>query len=155
MGADTFVERGKGKSAKEVFNKLVEQAAYDHGHGGYTGTIAEKSEYTFISAPTESMKRQILAKMVEKVNKGIEWQKAQKPSVWQKEALVEAEAKLTTLLTSDPASVPNTVEEYAAYLIDEGDERVDDKWGPAGCLCVKEPENGEPGEWIFFGWASS
>jgi hypothetical protein len=29
------------------------------------------------------------------------------------------------------------------------DPRVDDKWGPAGCIRLKD------GEWLFFGWAAS
>lgn len=39
--------------------------------------------------------------------------------------------------------------EYANELIDNDDERIDDKWGPAGCLKIKD------GEYLFFGWASS
>lgn len=34
-------------------------------------------------------------------------------------------------------------------LIDAGDERIDDKWGPAGCIELIE------GGYLFFGWASS
>jgi hypothetical protein len=40
-------------------------------------------------------------------------------------------------------------DEYADFLIQERDERIDDKWGPAGCIKIAE------GEWLFFGWASS
>lgn len=39
--------------------------------------------------------------------------------------------------------------QFANDLIDAGDARVDDKWGPAGCVKVSE------GKWYFFGWASS
>ena len=39
--------------------------------------------------------------------------------------------------------------DYANELIDEGDERIDDKWGPAGCIKL------DKGEYLFFGWASS
>ena len=42
MGANTFVEQGNGENPKQVFNALVEQACYEYGHGGYTGSIAEK-----------------------------------------------------------------------------------------------------------------
>lgn len=42
-----------------------------------------------------------------------------------------------------------SAEDYAYELIDNDDERIDDKWGPAGCLKIKE------GEYLFFGWASS
>ena len=40
-------------------------------------------------------------------------------------------------------------EHYAHDLIDECDPRVDDKWGPAGCVRLEE------GTFYFFGWASS
>lgn len=39
--------------------------------------------------------------------------------------------------------------EYAEKLIDDGDRRVDDKWGPAGCISLGG------GKYLFFGWASS
>lgn len=37
----------------------------------------------------------------------------------------------------------------AQSLLDAGDPRIDDKWGPAGALPVS------PKGWLFFGWASS
>ena len=38
--------------------------------------------------------------------------------------------------------------EFASELIHDGDPRIDDKWGPAGCVeCGK-------GQFLFFGWAS-
>ena len=30
----------------------------------------------------------------------------------------------------------------------------DDKWGPAGAVCLRKPEAGKPGLWLFFGVAS-
>lgn len=37
---------------------------------------------------------------------------------------------------------------YADQLVDNGDPRVDDKWGPAGCVQLGE------NHYYFFGWAS-
>jgi hypothetical protein len=37
----------------------------------------------------------------------------------------------------------------AERLIEETDPRVDDKWGPAGCIRLQEDR------FLFFGWASS
>ena len=42
-----------------------------------------------------------------------------------------------------------TPDDYVDQLIGKMDERVNDKWGPAGCF-----ELGE-GKYLFFGWASS
>jgi hypothetical protein len=95
MGATTFQDVGEGRTAKEAFNRLVEDARYENGAGGYTGTIAEKHSFVTIVCP---------------------------------------EGK-------DPFA-------YADQLIDDGDRRVDDKWGPAGCIRLGD------GKYLFFGWAS-
>jgi len=41
----------------------------------------------------------------------------------------------------------------AAYLLDIEDERIDDKWGPAGCFELKS-ETSPQKQFLFFGWAS-
>jgi hypothetical protein len=95
MGACTFYDGARGVSARDAFDTAVSNAKYNHGHAGYTGTIAEKHSFVMIDLP-------------------------------------EGE---------DP-------EEYADQLLDDGDSRIDDKWGPAGC--IKTGEN----RYFFFGWAS-
>jgi len=96
MGAETFQVTVEAKTAAEAFKVAREDALYNNGHGGYTGSIAEKSKFVTISVPDGT----------------------------------------------DPIA-------YANGLIDDGDPRIDDKWGPAGCVKVAE------GKWHFFGWASS
>jgi hypothetical protein len=96
MGADPFIVGARGEDAKTAFNRAVENAAYEYGHGGYTGTIAEKDSFIEIELP-----------------KGL-----------------------------DPVA-------EADRLIDEDDERVADKWGPAGCFSLGDSR------YLFFGWASS
>lgn len=96
MGATSFFHSATGKTAAEAFNVARDEAAYDHGHAGYTGTVTEKINFVMIPLP-----------------KG------------------------------------KTADQYANELIDEGDDRIDDKWGPAGCIQVSE------GQFLFFGWASS
>jgi hypothetical protein len=51
MGADSFTYKIKGKNAKTAFMNAVAEARYDHGHSGYTGTIAEKNDYVMIPLP--------------------------------------------------------------------------------------------------------
>jgi hypothetical protein len=96
MGAETFFQTASGKTAADAFKAAREEALYDYGHSGYTGSIAEKNEFTLIPLPA-----------------------GKKPM------------------------------DYAQELIDVDDERIDDKWGPAGCLHVSD------NKWLFFGWASS
>lgn len=51
MGACDFRKRRKGTSAKEVFEGLVSEAKHEDGHGGYTGTIAEKTSFVVVEPP--------------------------------------------------------------------------------------------------------
>ncbi len=98
MGADTFQQEKSGTDIRNAFHNAVESAAYDHGHAGYSGTIAEKQEFTEIDLPEGQ----------------------------------------------DPYG-------FSQKLIDDGDPRIDDKWGPAGAVKVPDKDN----TWLFFGWASS
>jgi hypothetical protein len=95
MGAAQFTTTAEGKDAKEAFKNAVEEAGYEYGHGGYTGTIAEKSSFVMVPSMT-----------------GV-----------------------------DP-------HKYANELIEKGDSRIGDKWGPAGCISLGE------GKFLFFGYAS-
>jgi hypothetical protein len=96
MGASPFITIAHGSTVQQAFNEAVEEACHEHGHGGYTGSIAEKSSFVRIPLPKDT-----------------------KPHV------------------------------EANRLIDEDDDRISDKWGPAGVF-----ELGK-GRWMFFGWASS
>jgi hypothetical protein len=103
MGASTFLNIAKGKTAQEAFTTAREQALYDYGHSGYSGTIAEKSSFVVVPFKGNSELRT--------------------------DNIKEARR-------------------FADGLIDAGDPRIDDKWGPAGCIDLGE------GEFLFFGWAS-
>lgn len=50
MGADRFFTEHEGTDVDVAFNAAREQALRQEGHGGYTGTIAEKDAVTVISA---------------------------------------------------------------------------------------------------------
>ena len=45
MGANGFQNSCSATTADEAFRVLVDRARYDHGHAGYTGTIAEKQDF--------------------------------------------------------------------------------------------------------------
>lgn len=51
MGACNFATSAYGKSARSAFQSAVADACYEYGHGGYTGTIAEKSTFTVVQMP--------------------------------------------------------------------------------------------------------
>jgi hypothetical protein len=88
MGANTFTNYQAGTRLDEAFRDAVTAAAYENGHGGYTGSLAEKSGVTVI-------------------DRTVRW-------------LTDAE------MTAD-------------RLIEAEDDRIRDKWGPAGALAVCRP----------------
>ena len=49
MGASAFFSSAAGHSDKEAFRAARDHAAWEYGHGGYTGTIAEKDSYVMSS----------------------------------------------------------------------------------------------------------
>ena len=99
MGSCEFFHEAEGRTPKEAFLKAQNEAFYDHGHSGYTGTIAEKSDFIMIKVPEG-----------------------------------------------------NNPQDYAQELVDHNDERIDDKWGPAGCILLKK--GAKNNRYLFFGWAS-
>jgi hypothetical protein len=48
MGAEEFMTMAVGKTAQEAFLIARDEAAHECGHGGYTGTIAEKDTFVLI-----------------------------------------------------------------------------------------------------------
>ncbi len=58
MGAADFSNVGRGKTPDEAFDYLVTEARYEHGHGGYTGTIAEKHSFISSVPPADVEPRQ-------------------------------------------------------------------------------------------------
>jgi len=51
MGADQFWTSGWGANASAAFQEAVNDAKYESGHGGYTGTIAEKDSFLLFDPP--------------------------------------------------------------------------------------------------------
>ena len=52
MGACSFSTVAVGKTADDAMRAAREAAYWEHGHGGYTGTIAEKDGYVEFTLPT-------------------------------------------------------------------------------------------------------
>jgi hypothetical protein len=53
MGATTFETTARGKTALDAFQAAVRDAQWESGHGGYTGTIAEKHDFVLITPPKD------------------------------------------------------------------------------------------------------
>ena len=63
MGASEYKRVGKGKTAKAAFDRLVEKAQWEHGHGGYSGTIAEKGSCVEFPRP-KGMRRATVIQLI-------------------------------------------------------------------------------------------
>ena len=64
MGAQSFIDQSSGKTASEAFKAAVDEALWDDGHNGYSGTIAEKDSFKEVfpksnETPTQCMNRHI------------------------------------------------------------------------------------------------
>ena len=68
MGATNYITVSKGKNAKEAFESAHEKAQWEHGHGGYTGTIAEKGSFVEFPRP-----KGVRLTTVKKVVYGMTW----------------------------------------------------------------------------------
>jgi len=53
------------------------------------------------------------------------------------------------------AATQDDAKAFADKLMDDRDPRVDDKWGPAGCIKIGEPDESGQQAFLFFGVANS
>lgn len=165
MGGNTFEEISFGKDARDAFSKAIDEARHFHGHGGYTGTIAEKSSYTFITDTFSEMKKRIKAKM-SRVRDEIRAEKAKRKKDRDTFALNDLREELVRLQYANRIKASSGAFGLANMLTEMNDRRIDDKWGPAGCIEIKgkaatelKKRYGLKGKrvkpFLFFGWASS
>lgn len=63
MGAEQFITTAEGETADEAFAAARKEAAYEHGHGGYTGTIAEKDGFTTFEVPALASADEAMARV--------------------------------------------------------------------------------------------
>jgi hypothetical protein len=146
MGACDFRTVANGKTAAEAFRNAVTDAAWEYGHGGYTGTIAEKHNYIVVDVPdgrdakewvtTLSAARSGQAAADGMLSYGVYKDEAMNAHV---EAIKRADAE--ALATVESILGRQQAKKVLAAL--------HDKWGP--CLAVRSGED----EWTFFGSASS
>lgn len=128
MGAEFDYGIAEGPTLDKAFTALIEQKCWEHGHGGYSGTLAEKNQVVELRVPV-----------------GIDGQR------WQQ--LVD---QLTGLVGQWRTDHGNEQESIKAELGRHYDTAVDhamkldgDKWGPA--YAIKVADN----QWWVGGYCSS
>lgn len=65
MGATDFSTKASGTTARKAFKQARDDAAFQHGHGGYTGTIAEKHDFEMIAALKGETIRETVDRLIE------------------------------------------------------------------------------------------
>lgn len=140
MGATNFSATMTGKNAQAAFdaarNDAAEAARYDHEEdgwgdyeGGYTGTIAEKSDFTLITLP---------ARVTLKRMQG--WLAAAENLAWAKEELeyaTEDAGRCGSIPKATRDAVKKAERAFAKVpaehqaLVSRVARIADDKWGPA------------------------
>lgn len=53
MGADLFRTKATGGTLDAAFAAARERARHEDGHGGYTGTVAEKHDVVEVAVPSD------------------------------------------------------------------------------------------------------
>jgi len=164
MGATTFSTYGLGRTPEEAFRQAVERAQWEYGHGGYTGTIAEKSHYVlFIMPPRLTVDR--FFKLIHEVEDfdSLEWLRSDlqyarnKTDLRKREADLRKEERRQAAFWRKHATI--------APFLKQVDAVYCDKWGPAVALKINgskaaevKKRNGRSGTrdqvFLFCGWAS-
>lgn len=155
MGANTFIHIAEGRTADEAFDRARDDARYEHGHGGYSGSIAEKDRFVMIDDDGRAIKA-LATRAIKRERRAIKayremGHRARYDVAHHRAMLKQYQA------VKRAARVRMTPVQIADALIDLDDPRVDDKWGPAGCINMtpRRKAAGSVKRFLFFGWASS
>jgi len=148
MAATDFQTTAKGATAAAAFNRAVADARHEYGHGGYTGTIAEKTSFIEIPVPPgvdpSNLVSWILYDGAERLVP------VTPPADWNGRGLPPG----ATMIRGYPVTEYFRIEmepppAALAAIVTRYRERTCDKWGSAGAV------RGAADAWIFFGMAPS
>lgn len=172
MGACDFSTTALGKTAEDAFRKAREEAAWEHGHGGYTGTIAEKGDFVQFGLKPRTDPYKVrdaiagasYALANERAERG-----GEEPWYGDHAADRQALKWLRERVVPKPAGTPNPRGwGYSRRPVGTAEAMIDawdDKWGPAVCVEVTgtratkiKERRGRKGThdkvFLFFGMAS-
>jgi len=128
MGAAEFCVRIEGEAdVTSAFHRARDDAMHESGHGGYTGTIAEKHDLAVHRAP-DGLTGDDFASLV---------------------ALVEFDEEGVARFWKDELQEQyDALSDSAKHAVKKANRIHEDKFAPALGIEV------EPKVWVFIGWAS-
>jgi hypothetical protein len=138
MGAADFQTYGFGKTADEAYRGAVSEALYWSGHGGYTGTIAEKGGYELITLPPRVSGKRFLkwlydlswADHSEYSKERLHYLETHRAPPGKGEAWRKEKAQLRKQI-KDAQRVLAKLPKQHLPLLQRAEQIFDDKWGPA------------------------
>lgn len=164
MGATTFSTYGLGKTAEFAFLNARDHALYMNGHGGYTGSLAEKPSYVLFVMPPRCTVKKIIGLLhevedfesLEYLREDLKYAR-NKTDLRQREAYLKKEQKRQESFWRKHANIAPLLRQIAPIY--------NDKWGPAVALEIRGSEaaefkkqRGRAGThdkvFYFCGWAS-
>lgn len=142
MGAEQFFTVSLGRNPHQAFDNAVRDAQWNHGHAGYTGTIAEKREFKFLGPVSTP-----------------HWEKV---PIWFERELAKRLPQTFPPTRLPGKAIPHPYREMVRRLADT----YVDKWGPAICYEVTGRERLRTKDargrhktmdnvYVFCGWASA
>jgi hypothetical protein len=147
MGACDFYQQSparNGETMDQAFSRMHEEAAWEFGHGGYTGTLAEKHGYVTVDLPKGKTARWLHDAISDYLQIG--W--SNQPQWTGDRAEYDRAVKEAERLVQQKQDESELAKVLGIRKAREVAEAWDDKWGPAvGC----KDEHG----WTFMGMASS
>tara|TARA_Y100001949_G_scaffold146661_1_gene130288 strand:- start:194 stop:697 length:504 start_codon:yes stop_codon:yes gene_type:complete len=166
MGATEFAIDNFGKTVGDAYNKQVDSDHYEHGHSGYTGTLAEKDGFVLIDRPTRITAGRLMDTIID-AEQWMFWlytdEKCRYAYIKPKAKCKKAWARLNEWFPSNPRTGKFFVEDHA-YGVGASDicRLYGEKWGPA--LAVEQSPAEKKARWndlprgsktfLFFGMAS-
>jgi hypothetical protein len=177
MGAMTFEQYADGADPQVAFGSAREDALYEHGHGGYSGTLAEKDDYVIITRRpmTEAEATALAGELMDRDDPRIS-------DKWGPAGAIPVKAATRTIEVPDLPQPGRGVTLHGADLdtvvqicrernVLAAEDTVSAAWwtdsagrgnpptGTARLTVQRAPASlaaqAQPDGWLFFGWASS
>ena len=122
MGATTFFDYETGDTVDHAYHRAVKDALHWHGHGGYSGTIAEKECFVLIPRPPR-ISAETVCDTLDLAYQAWEW-----------DAAPESERKWLTKPSAEHRAYWGKVQKWFGFNAGEIMETYNAKWGP--CLAI-------------------